>query len=168
MTIACTSFESNLEWPDTTWSDADWSALESDGRWTLERASSKLLDVATSHPMSLPTTFQFRWRSGRYKIAVQDDVEVPLLRLSGVVGTIPFSCEDRTSRSRVLDTLRHMRDIWPCAGLTLAGGQVRLSREMAAERPHMSFREMIAQASTALLPIQPVIELIESDLWPAA
>lgn len=150
------------------WTETSFTAAAFGEPWTLERASSKLLDAVTSMPMSLPAAFQFRWRSGRYSISVLEAEERPLLHLRGIIGTVPFSCEDRSSRRRVLDTLRHMRDIWPCAGLTLAGGQVRLSREILAERPHMSFREMVAQASTALLPIQPVIELIESDLWPAA
>ncbi|HEY4547572.1 MAG TPA: hypothetical protein VIG90_14265 [Pedomonas sp.] len=162
MTIAYPSLEPTIDWPE------DWSAIAFDGRWTLDRASSTLLDVVTSHPMSLPTSFQFRWRSGRYQIAVQESSDAAVLQLSGVVGTIPFTSEDRSSRRRVLDTLRHMRDIWPCAGLTLAGGQVRLARELPADRESLSFREMVAQASTALLPVQPVIELIESDLWPAA
>lgn len=154
--------ESTIEWPE------DWSAIGNECRWTLDRAASKLTDVVISQPMSLPAAFQFRWRSGRYRIAIQERDETALLHLSGIVGTIPFTLEDRSSRSRVLDTLRHMRDIWPCAGLSLAGGQVRLARDLPAEQPHLSFREMVAQASAALLPVQPIIELIESDLWPAA
>lgn len=142
--------------------------IEDDARWTLDRAAAKLTDVVTGHPMSLPTAFQFRWRSGQYRIEVLDDGEAAILQLSGIVGTIPFTSEDRSSRRRVLDTLRHMRDIWPCAGLTLTGGQVRLHQEIPAERTGLSFREMVAKASAALLPVQPVIELIESDLWPAA
>lgn len=163
MTIAYTSLEPTIDWPE------DWSAIEYDGsRWTLDRAASRLMDVVTSHPMSLPTAFKFRWRSGRYHIEVQENSDTTLLHLSGIVGTIPFTCEDRSSRRRVLDTLRHMRDVWPAAGLKLAGGQVRLERDIPAEQPNLSFREMVAQASAALLPVQPIIELIESDLWPAA
>ena len=162
MTIAYPAPEPTMEWPE------DWSAIEYEDRWTLDRAASTLVDVVVSQPMSLPAAFQFRWRSGRYRIAVQESDEAALLHLSGVVGTIPFTSEDRSSRSRVLDTLRHMRDVWPCAGLSLAGGQVRLAREIPAEQPNLSFREMVAQASAALLPVQPIIELIESDLWPAA
>lgn len=162
MTIAFPAPESNIDWPE------DWAAIEYDGRWTLDRAASTLVDVVISQPVSLPAAFQFRWRSGRYRVAVQESGESALLHLSGVVGTIPFTSEDRSSRSRVLDTLRHMRDVWPCAGLTLAGGQVRLARDVPAEQVNLSFREMVAQASAALLPVQPIIELIESDLWPAA
>ena len=162
MTIALPTLEPTFDWPE------GWSAIDDDTRWTLDRASAKLMDVVTSHPMSLPTAFEFRWRSGRYSIRVQDDADATVLHLNGIIGTIPFTCEDRTSRSRVLDTLRHMRDVWPCAGLTLIGGQVRLSREIPAEQPVLSFREMVAQASSALLPVQPIIELIEADLWPAA
>jgi len=162
VTIAYPALEPTIDWPE------DWSMIEDDARWTLDRAAAKLTDIVTSHPMSLPTSFQFRWRSGRYHIEVQESADTAVLQLSGVVGTIPFTSEDRSSRRRVLDTLRHMRDVWPCAGLMLTGGQVRLQREIPAERTGLSFREMVAQASAALLPVQPIIELIESDLWPAA
>lgn len=168
VTIACASIESDLEWPDMDWTETSLTDSEYRTPWTLERASFKLLDAVTNMPMSLPAAFQFRWRSGRYSIAVHETGEHPLIHVRGIIGTVPFSCEDRSSRRRVLDTLRHLRDIWPCAGLTLAGGQVRLVRDIPAESPDMSFRDMVAQASAALLPIRPVIELIESDLWPAA
>jgi len=140
--------------------------MPNDTRWTLDRAAAMLMDVVTSHPMSLPTSFQFRWRSGHYQIDVEQADSEVRLRLSGVVGTVPFTSEDRSSRRRVLDTLRHLRDLWPCAGLSLMGGQVRLQRDLSYSQP-VSFREMVAQATSALLPVQPVIELIESDLWPA-
>lgn len=162
MTIAIPTLEPTFDWPE------GWSAIENDTRWTLDRAAARLMEVVTGHPMSLPTAFQFRWRSGRYSIRVEEDPNAAILHLSGVVGTIPFTLEDRSSRRRVLETLRHMRDVWPGAGLTLTGGQVRLLRQIPAEQPVLSFREMIAQASSALLPVQPIIELIESDLWPAA
>lgn len=165
MTIALSS-ETEFDWPE------GWSAIDDDTpwgtRWNLDRAANRLLDVVTTQPLSLPSTFQFRWRAGRYSIQLQESADAAVLRLSGIVGTIPFTCEDRSSRRRVLDTLRHMRDVWPCAGFTLTRGQVQLLREIPAERPALSFREMIAQASSVLLPVKPVIELIESDLWPAA
>ncbi|MGK2286218.1 hypothetical protein [Pedomonas sp. V897] len=136
-------------------------------RWTLDRAAQRLMEVVTSHPMSTPAAFRFRWRSGRYEINVEETDSAVIMRLTGIVGTVPFTSEDPSSRRRVLDTLRHMRDLWPCAGLTLTGGEVRLRREIPYTRP-VSFRQMVADVTSALLPVQPVIELIESDLWPAA
>lgn len=143
----------------------DWPDMPGDSRWSLERASNALAEFITSSPLLLPVAFQFCWRGIRYEVTAQQADDKTTIRIAGVLGRVPFTSEDRRTRSRIVNILRHALETWPMCGLRFAGGEVHLDCNVE-HHGAVSLADLATAASCALLQIQPALEIIESDLIP--
>ncbi|MEX6723964.1 hypothetical protein [Parapedomonas caeni] len=133
--------------------------------WTLETAHAALRDQLPHWPLELPARFTFAWRSGHYDVSATEDGAAIRLVVTGAIGALPFSSENRQGRSKVLAALVRLRKSWPRAGLTLTGNRVELHHELHVKAP-MGFPALMGAVSESLLSVLPAIEAIEADLMP--